>query len=144
MNEEWLGTFFKLASRIPSEPALRRVLSMLAPLSVKRVSREWITPYVGTCMNKQISIGGKTVRCVGSGSGETALPHIVSTWDRKDGIGFGQLRTHEKSNESTATGYVGCNRIDRYIDAAGYQKAIEEKILCQEGDYLLCVKGNRS
>lgn len=146
-KQEWLKTHLGLANGVPSESTLRRVFSLLDPQSVERVYREWITPYIGTCMNKQISIDGKTVRGVAKGSGELSNLHVVSAWVKEDGVCFGQLRTEEKSNEITAIPLL-LDSLDIRggtvtIDAMGCQKAIAAKIIEKEANYLLAVKGNQ-
>ena len=146
-KQEWLKTHLGLAKGIPSESTLRRVFSLLEPQSVERVYREWITPYIGTCMNKQISIDGKTVRGVAKGSGEISNLHVVSAWVKEDGVSFGQLRTEEKSNEITAIPLL-LDSLDIRggtvtIDAMGCQKAIAAKIIEKEANYVLAVKANQ-
>ena len=74
---------------------------MLKPECVEKVYREWILPYVGSCMNKQISIDGKTICGVARASGEESRLYVVSAWVKEDGVSFGQIRTEEKSNEIT-------------------------------------------
>lgn len=145
-NEDWLRTFLRLENGIPSEATLRRVFSMLKPECVEKVYREWVLPYVGSCMNKQISIDGKTVCGVSRGSGEESKLHVISAWVREDGVSFGQIRTEEKSNEITAIPLLleGLNIEGGTItiDAMGCQKALVEKIIDNKANYVLAVKGN--
>lgn len=146
-RREWLGTFLDLSNGIPSEATLRRVFSLLKPESVERVYREWIRPYIGSCMNKQVSIDGKTVCGVSRGSGEMTNLHVVSAWVKEDGVCFGQIRTQEKSNEITAIPLL-LDSLDIRgaavtIDAMGCQKAIAEKIISCGANYVLAVKGNQ-
>jgi predicted transposase YbfD/YdcC len=146
-KREWLGTFLDLPNDIPSEATLRRVFSLLKPEDVERVYREWIRPYIGSCINKQISIDGKTVCGVSRGSGEISNLHVVSAWVKEDGVCFGQLRTDEKSNEITAIPLL-IDSLDVRggivtIDAMGCQKAIAAKIIQKEANYVLAVKANQ-
>ena len=146
-KREWLRTVLDLANDIPSEATLRRVFSLLKPEDVERVYREWIRPYIGSCMNKQISIDGKTVCGVSRGSGEISGLHVVSAWVKEDGVCFGQLRTDEKSNEITAIPLL-LDSLDVRggtvtIDAMGCQKAIAAKIIQKEANYVLAVKANQ-
>ena len=143
----WFERFLTLPNGIPSETTLRRVFSLLKPESVERVYREWIRPYIGSCMNKQINIDGKTVCGVARGSGELCNLHVVSAWVKEDGVCFGQIRTEEKSNEITAIPVL-LDSLDIRggtvtIDAMGCQKAIAEKIINRGGNYVLAVKGNQ-
>jgi predicted transposase YbfD/YdcC len=103
--------------------------------------REWVTPYVGSCINKQINIDGKTIRGAGTGL------HMVSAWIREDGVTLGQIKTDEKSNEITAIPEL----LDDFditggvvtIDAMGCQRKISEKIIEKEADYVFAVKMNQ-
>lgn len=101
MKRTWLRTFLPLPNGIPSEPTFRRVFSRLAPEALEEVYRQWVWPYVGSCLNKQICVDGKTLCGVNRRS--DARLHIVSAWVREDGIALGQIRTEEKSNEITAS-----------------------------------------
>ena len=92
-KKEWFSSFLDLSHSIPSEATLRRVFSLLKPASVERVYREWINPYIGTRVNKQINIDGKTVCGVARGSGDTSNLHVVSAWVKEDGVCLGQVRT---------------------------------------------------
>lgn len=146
-RREWFETVLCLSKDIPSEATLRRVFSLLKPESVERVYREWITPYIGNCMNKQISIDGKTVCGVARGSGEMSNLHVVSAWVKEDGVCLGQIRTREKSNEITAIPLL-LDGLDVRggtvtIDAMGCQKAIAEKVIARGANYVLAVKGNQ-
>ena len=146
-NEEWLGTFLSLENGLPSEATLRRVFATLKPECVEKVYREWILPYVGSCMNKQISIDGKTICGVARASVEESRLHVVSAWVKEDGVSFGQIRTEEKSNEITAIPQL-LEGLDVEggtvtIDAMGCQKAIADKIVACKANYVLAVKGNQ-
>ena len=57
-KQEWFSSFLCLPNGIPSEATFRRVFSILKPESVEKVYRQWITPYIGSCVNKHISIDG--------------------------------------------------------------------------------------
>lgn len=107
---------------------------------------EW-TQLVSDIMEGSIvAIDGKTM--CGShdkAAGKKAL-HIVSAWFSETGLSLGQAKTSEKSNEITAipellaildiTGQIVT------IDSMGTQKAIAEKIIEKNGDYVLALKGN--
>jgi hypothetical protein len=68
----------------------------------------------------------------------------VSAWATQNNLVLGQVKTHEKSNEITAIPEFleALSLTDSLIslDAMGCQKDIAEKIVAQEGDYLLTVK----
>jgi len=95
-KKEWLKTFLTLKNGIPGADTYRRLFERIEPKELEKAYREWVTPYVGSCFQKQISIDGKTLRGAGNGL------HMVSAWIREDGITLGQMKTSEKSNEITA------------------------------------------
>ena len=144
-KQEWLQTFLGLPNGIPSVSTLRRMLCAIKPKALESVYRQWVRPYVGSCIHKHISFDGKTVRGVKRG-GDDPL-HIVSAWVREDGISLGQIKVKGKSNEITAiprlieelelTGSVVT------IDAMGCQQAIAKSIIENEANYMLAVKGNQ-
>ena len=145
MKRTWLRTFLPLPNGIPSEPTFRRVFARLAPEALEEVYRQWVWPYVGSCLNKQICVDGKTVCGVNRRS--DAKLHMVSAWVREDGIALGQIRTEEKSNEITAIPKLLAS-LDIQggvvsIDAMGCQRDIARGIIAQEAQYLLAVKDNQ-
>jgi len=88
-----------------------------------------------------IAIDGKAVR------GTTAGLHLVSAWASVNGLCLGQCKVDKKTNEITVIPDLldvlhlkGCIVT---LDALGCQKAIAEKIVAQQADYVLAVKGNQ-
>lgn len=143
-KREWLRTFLPLSGGIPSESTFRRVFAMLLPESLEQVYRQWVMPYIGSCLGKQICIDGKTNCGVRKRSNRTL--HMVSAWVREDGLSLGQVRTEEKSNEITAipalldTLSIAGGVVT--IDAMGCQKEIAARIVQGEEQYVLAVKEN--
>jgi predicted transposase YbfD/YdcC len=141
VKKEWLKTFLRLKHGIPGSDTFRRLFERIKPEALEKMYREWITPYVGSCINKQISIDGKTVRGAGSGL------HMISAWIREDGVTLGQIKTEEKSNEITAIPEL----LEAFdvagsvitIDAMGCQRKISEKIIEKEANYVFAVKMNQ-
>jgi predicted transposase YbfD/YdcC len=75
------------------------------------------------------------------------MPYIVSAWATRNGICLGQVKVPDKSNEITAIPDLvdsivtkGCTIT---IDAMGCQREITKKIIENEADYILAVKGNQ-
>jgi predicted transposase YbfD/YdcC len=73
--------------------------------------------------------------------------HMMSAFACENGVVLGQQKTDCKSNEITAIPVLldlleikGCLVI---IDAMGCQKAIAQKILDKDANYLLALKGNQ-
>ena len=72
--------------------------------------------------------------------------HLVSAWACGNGVVLGQVKTDEKSNETTAVpelldklGLSGCIMT---LDAMGCQRAIAKQVKEGGGGYVLGVKGN--
>jgi len=145
VKETWLKTFLALPHGIPSISTFQRMFRMIRTEELERWYREWVRPYVGSCLNKQICVDGKTV--CGVGTQEDTKLHMVSAWIREDKITFGQIKTSEKSNEITAIPeLLEALEIEGgivTIDAMGCQKKIAQTIRGKEAHYVLAVKGNQ-
>jgi predicted transposase YbfD/YdcC len=120
-------------------------MGMIKPEALESVYREWVSPYIGSCLGKQVSVDGKMIRGASS-MGDINL-HMVSAWIQEDGITMGQVKTEEKSNEITAIPAL-LSSLDITggtvsIDAIGCQKAIAKLIIAQQAHYVLAVKANQ-
>ena len=140
-KKKWLKTFLTLKKGIPGADTFRRLFERIKPEELEKMYRDWVTPYVGSCFQKQINVDGKTVRGAGSHL------HMVSAWIREDGVTLGQLKTDEKSNEITAIPEL-LESLDIKggivtIDAMGCQRRVCDKIIEKEADYVLAVKMNQ-
>jgi hypothetical protein len=98
-------------------------------------------------LGEAMAVDGKTAR----GSRDRAKSrnplHLVSAWADANRLVLGQEATEEKSNEITAISKLlalldlhGCIVT---IDAMGCQRALAERIVDQDGDYVLGLKGNQ-
>ncbi len=126
---------------------LAPALEKLDPAGLEKAYRQWIMPYVGGCLNKQIGIDGKTIRGASNARENEMTLHMVSAWVREDGVSLGQIRTEEKSNEITAIPQL-LDTVDIAgavvsIDAMGCQKEIARKITEKDANYLLALKLNQ-
>jgi len=144
-KREWLRTFLVLPNGIPSVSTLRRMLCAIKPKALEGVYRQWVDPYIGSCIRKHVSIDGKTVCGVKRG-GDPSL-HIISAWVREDGISLGQVKVDDKSNEITAIPKL-IEELDVSggvvsTDAMGCQRKIAEAIIANEANYVLAVKENQ-
>ena len=130
----------------------RRVFERLKAEQVEKVYREWVMPFVGGCIGKQVAIDGKTI-CGASNAREKnekeaeGKIHMISAWVCEDRISIAQEKTNEKSNEITKIPEI-LSMIDVYgavvsIDAMGTQTAIAETIVNAEGNYVLGLKQNQ-
>lgn len=144
-KQDILRTVFELKNGIPSPDTFRRVLSKIEPSSLESLYRQWVRPYVGSCLHKQICIDGKTIR--GASKQADHPIHMVSAWIREDRITLGQLKVAEKANEIIAIPLL-LDSIDVSgsvitIDAMGCQRDIAKKIVDKNAGYLLAVKQNQ-
>ena len=147
IKQKWLKEYLPLKNGIPSSDTLRRVFERIKPTELEEAYRQWVLPYVGGCLQKQISIDGKTIRGASNKRGAESKLHIVSAWVHDDGISLGQIKTDEKSNEITAIPQLlttlDINGGVVTIDAMGCQRAIAIEIVKQEANYILAVKKNQ-
>ena len=151
-KQNWLKTFLGLPHGIPSNDTYRRVFERLAPREIERVYREWVMPYVDSCVGKQVAIDGKTI-CGASNAREKnekddeGKIHMISAWVCEDRISIAQEKTDEKSNEITKIPEM-LSSLDVYgavvtIDAIGTQTVIAERIIESEANYILSLKENQ-
>ena len=149
-KKEWLQEVLALPHGIPSRDCIRRVLSALQPQAFQKCFQSWIAAcLVGAEKGSgtTISIDGKTMRRSHDRAAGLGPLHLVSAWASEQGLALGQVATEEKSNEITAIPEL-LDQIDVQgavvtIDAMGCQKEIAEKIVTEQGDYVLAVKDNQ-
>lgn len=147
-EETWLRTFLTLSHGIPSQDTYLRMLSAMDPEQFRKAFLVWVAEvFAPVGLGGQIAIDGKTSR--GSSSiarGESPV-HIVSALACQSGLVLGQVRTPDKSNEIVAIPQVlqllSLKGSMVSIDAMGCQRDIAQKIVEQQGDYLLQVKDNQ-
>lgn len=144
-KEGLLRTVFSLKNGIPSPDTFRRVISRIAPEKLESLYRQWVRPYVGSSLKKQICIDGKAIR--GANKQAEHPLHMVTAWIREDQIALGQLKVSEKANEIVAIPLL-LDDIDVEgsvitIDAMGCQKEIAKKIVEKQAGYMLAVKLNQ-
>lgn len=143
-HTSWLRQFLTLKNGVPSEDTFLRVFRLLDPKQFERCFRRWVSSVIPT-LRGTIAIDGKTVR--GSGGGGESAIHMVSAFETRLGLVLGQEKVSAKSNEITAIPelldalYLKGRLVS--IDAMGCQRALAEKIITREADYLLAVKGNQ-
>lgn len=145
LREDWLRKWLKLPNGIPSYNTFSRVFQAIEPT----VFATCIATHLGklgfAMEGGQIAIDGKALR--GSRSGESSHLHAVSAWACDAGVTLAQAFVGEKTNEITAIPelleMLNLKDVVVTIDAMGTQRAIAEKIVSQDGDYVLSVKGNQ-
>lgn len=144
-KEAWFQGFLDLPHGIPSDDTFRRVFEAIDPEKFQSCFMSWVQAIHRLTSGQVIAIDGKTVKGTRR-SGQKAI-HMVSAWASGNKVILGQLKTDEKSNEITAIPQLldlltisGCIVT---IDAMGCQTEIAQKIIDEEGDYLLAVKKNQ-
>lgn len=145
---EWLKKFGNFSNGVPSQDTLERVFAALNPKYFNKCFMDWMESIRVNIDGEVIAIDGKSMRGAKDTKANKSMPHIVSAWASENGICLGQIKVSEKSNEITAIPDLvdaivtkGCTIT---IDAMGCQKSIAKKIIENEADYILAVKGNHA
>ena len=146
-KQEWLRTLLALPHGIPSHDTFGRVFSQLDPKEFGECFLRWSAALHAATKGEVIALDGKTLRhSFDTATGQSAL-HLVSAWASANGLALGQLKVDGKSNEITALPAL-LQLLDvkgRVVtmDAMGCQKELAGQIVEQQGDYVLCLKGNQ-
>lgn len=147
-KKDFLKTFLKLPNGIPSHDTINRVFSGLRPKLFEKMFVEWASGLKNDTIKKEvISIDGKSIRGSKDSFHEQSPIHMVSAWAASNELVLGQLKVADKSNEITAIPLL-LDLLDIEgsiitIDAIGTQVSIADKIIKNEADYILSVKGNQ-
>lgn len=148
---DWLRRFYPFSEGIPSHDTIGRVFSLIKPVEFQRCFLSWIKTLASGTLREgelqHICIDGKTLCGSGDGTDDSDPLHLVSAWSRQHAISLGQVATEAKSNEIKVIPQL----IDSLelqdsivtIDAMGCQRAIVERIIDGNGDYILAVKRNQ-
>lgn len=146
-KQEWLKQFLALPNGIPSHDTINRVFSTLNPAELKDCFLDWVQSIAEVTDGRVVSIDGKRLCNSGTG-GKKGFIHMVNAWCNANSMVMGQYKTDEKSNEITAIPalleLLVLQGAIVTIDAMGCQRAIAEKIIKQEADYVLAVKENQA
>jgi len=146
-KEEFLRTFLELPNGIPSEDTINRVFTSIDSIQLENCFIEWVSSIADLSLGQIIAIDGKTIRGA-KHKGKKSPIHMVSAWACENNLVLGQVKTDEKSNEITAIPNlldildISGNVVS--IDAMGTQKEIAKKIIDNDANYILAVKGNQS
>ncbi len=139
--------FLDLSNGTPSADTFSRVFSVLDPAQLETCYRTWLQQVVDLNAITHIAIDGKTIRRSHDKKGNKPPLHIVSAFASENGLVLSQVKTEEKSNEITAIPDL----LDKLVldssvvtvDAMGCQHKIVEKIVDQNADYTIAIKGNQ-
>lgn len=142
---DWLRTFLKLESGIPSHDTFGRVFARLDPAQLVACVAQWLKD-IGRDIGTHIAIDGKTLRGSGDAAAHRNPLHLVSAWATEARLTLGQIAVDAKSNEITAIPLLlellDLKGATVTIDAMGCQKEIAARIVAGGGDYVLALKGN--
>ena len=146
-KREWFARFLDLTSGIPSHDRFNAILAAIKPAEFEKCLLSWITALHAITDGQVIAIDGKTLRRSFDAASSKAAIHMVSAWATANHITLGQVVVDAKSNEITAIPklleFVEVSGALVTIDAMGCQTEIAQKIIDEEADYCLAVKGNQ-
>lgn len=154
---EFLRTFLKLENGIPSHDTFGNIFAKIDPLKFEECFKSWVASSCKLADGEIVSIDGKRLCGSYDKNDKKAAIHMVSAWANENRLVLGQVKVDEKSNEISAIPILldllvlkGCIVT---IDAGpatslhlgpGCQRAIAEKIIEAEANYILALKGNQS
>lgn len=107
----------------------------------------WAATLCKMTKGKLIAIDGKTVRrSFDEAFGKSAI-HMISAWVSQNSMVLGQCKTDEKSNKINAIpallDLLDISGSIVTIDAMGCQRDIAARIIRENADYVLALKGNQ-
>jgi predicted transposase YbfD/YdcC len=145
---QWFKTFLELPHGVPSQDTFERVFSRLAPDAFERAFIQWTKALSGSSGGQLIAIDGKKLRhSFAHAWTQSAATHLVSAYVSANRTVFAQLAVDVKANEIVAIPklleLLDLRGATVTIDAMGCQKAIAEKIVQSEADYVLAIKENQ-
>ncbi len=146
-KEEWLRQFLLLPHGIPLHDTFARVRARLDPEELQTCFLRWIRAVREVTAGEVVAIDGKTLRrSFDQASGKGAIAR-VSAWATANQLVLGHQKVDEQSHEITAIPALlemlaveGCIVT---IDAMGCQRAIAQRVIEKEADYVLALKGNQ-
>lgn len=143
----WLKQFLPFQHGVPQAQTFRKIFQLLPPKVLEERFVSWVSS-VRKIAREVVAIDGKTLRgSKKSADGNGAL-HLLSAYACEAGLVIGQRAVDGKSNEITAIPelleMLAIKGAIISIDAMGTQKAIAAKIVEQDADYVLALKGNQS
>lgn len=143
---DWLRQFLALPNGIPSHDTFRRVFMLIDPNAFEACFTAWVRGITTLGEQEVVAIDGKTVRRSFDRGREQSPLHLVSAWASEQGLVLGQRRVDDKSNEITAIpellDVLSLEHTLVTLDAMGCQKAVAQRILERQADYLLVLKAN--
>ena len=142
----WFKSFLTLPGGIPSHDTFNRVISALDPAELETGFVAWVSSIAKLTAGEVVAIDGKALRGTRE-AGKATVVHMVSAWASANNLVLAQRKVDAKSNEITAIpkllAALELSGTVVTIDAMGCQRAIAEKIVGKNADYILAVKENQ-
>jgi predicted transposase YbfD/YdcC len=139
-----LRRFRPFAAGTPAHDHLGDILATLDAEAFQRCFVAWVAALVGV-PEGVVAIDGKTVRR-SKGAAKDAI-HMVSAFAARQRLVLGQVKVADKANEIVAIpkllDMLAIEGAVVTIDAMGCQRAIAQKIVDKNADYILALKGNQ-
>ena len=143
---ELLRRFRPFREGTPSHDHLGDIFATLDAEHFQRCFVAWVASLTGASA-EVIAIDGKTSRRSYQEKGSKAPIHMVSAFAARQRLVLGQIKVADKSNEIVAIpkllDMMAIEGAIVTIDAMGCQRAIAQKIVDKEADYVLALKGNQ-
>ncbi len=147
LRKDWLKQMGDFSSGMPSHDTIERVVSLVNTKQFHDQFATWMQSCHEATDGAVVAIDGKKVRGSGDSKNQLDPIHMVSAFCTENSVVLAQVKTESKSNEITAIPELlkllcikGCLVT---IDAMGCQRDIARKIVEQDANYLLAVKGNQ-
>ena len=139
-----LRRFRPFAAGTPAHDHLGDILATLDAEAFQRCFVAWVAALIGV-PEGVVAIDGKTVRR-SKGAAKDAI-HMVSAFAARQRLVLGQVKVADKANEIVAIpkllDMLAIEGAVVTIDAMGCQRAIAQKIVDKNADYILALKGNQ-
>jgi predicted transposase YbfD/YdcC len=146
-NLVWLRQYIVLPNGIPSDDTFRRIFQFIDYEAFSRCFIDFTEGLSRLSEGEVVSFDGKCLRGSKNKSLGKVGVYMMGAWANQNKLLLGQLKVDEKSNEMLVMPQLlevlcikGCIVT---ADALNCQKAIAEKIVEKQADYILAVKGNQ-
>jgi predicted transposase YbfD/YdcC len=130
----------------PAHDHLGDIFAVLDAEIFQRCFVSWVATMTGVAA-EVVAIDGKTLRRSYQEKGAKAPIHMVSAFAARQRLVLGQVKVADKSNEIVAIpkllDMLAIEGAIVTIDAIGCQRAIAQKIVDKNADYVLALKGNQ-
>ena len=145
MKLEFLQRFRPFLDGTPSHDHIGDIVAARDPVQFQHCFVAWVASVTGVPAGV-VAIDGKAVRRSGGKAGKGAI-HMVSAFAAGQRLVLRQVKVAEKSNEITAIpkhlDMLAVEGAIITIDAMGCQRAIAQKIIDKEAEYVFGLKGNQ-